>query len=331
MDWSNENWVRMYTRDTEDDLVLPWQARAIWKEMLCKFDRSGLIELKRGRAGLAALVRYPIEVIDVAIPELVADGRVREIANGYFAPNFMTAQEAPASDKHRKRESREKRRARSAAATPNGQSVTNRDHDGSLDADPVTKRDRLSGYPPHRSLLPNLTSDQERSPDLDRPELPDPGATVRAEHDQVRTRDHRTKLAMDSWRYAALKQSELKGEGIDPTAIGWGINPGGEAWAECKARVDEVLQELGDPPDLAAAEVVLRRRIDVATVEARRAGHLRWFIPMRIWHADSFAIGASMSPEQAAQAGQPRAGARGTNGTRTPEPERRRLKQGVTS
>lgn len=135
MDWPNEKWVKLYTRDTDDHLVLSWQARAVWHEMIRKFDRSGLIEMKRGRRGLAALIRIPLEVVDAAIPELVEDGRLRELPNGYFAPNFMEAQEATSSNSQRQRESRERRRAKAnatvtlsePAVTEDATVVTNRD------------------------------------------------------------------------------------------------------------------------------------------------------------------------------------------------------------
>ncbi len=43
MDWSNEHYVRVYTRDTRDLLAITWQARALWWEMLRKADQSGVV------------------------------------------------------------------------------------------------------------------------------------------------------------------------------------------------------------------------------------------------------------------------------------------------
>lgn len=123
MDWSNEDYVRMYTRETSDDSMLSWQAIALWRAMLCRFDRSGLIDTRRGHRGLAALVRIPADVVEPALAELIEDGRVQFKACGYFAPNFMTAQTATKSDKQRQKESRDRRNA-TAQAMPN---VTERD------------------------------------------------------------------------------------------------------------------------------------------------------------------------------------------------------------
>jgi hypothetical protein len=124
--------------------------------------------------GLAALIRYPLEVVESAIPELVADGRIREIDTGYVAPNFLEAQEAPHSDKHRAREYRARRRnetlisdpsipmsevAHSAApaehgANGNGYSVTKRDASVTPDSDVVTIVTQR-----HESVTPSDPSD----------------------------------------------------------------------------------------------------------------------------------------------------------------------------
>lgn len=110
MDWSNEPYVKVYTRETDDDLALSWEALALWNQMLKRFDRAGVLETKRGPRGLAAIVRIPASVVERALPELLTDGRLREVPTGYVSPNFLAAQEAKKSDRMRQRESRERRR-----------------------------------------------------------------------------------------------------------------------------------------------------------------------------------------------------------------------------
>jgi hypothetical protein len=52
--------VRVYTRDTGDDLLLSFEAQAAWVLMLRKFDRSGRINVGRGgRRMLAAVLGHP--------------------------------------------------------------------------------------------------------------------------------------------------------------------------------------------------------------------------------------------------------------------------------
>lgn len=116
MDWANEDYVKVYTRETADDLELSWQALALWRAMLLKFDRSGLIAVRNGWSSVARLVRMPDDVVQEGGAELVRDGRVVMVDGGIFAPNFTDAQTTPKSDKVRQRESRDKRRAHAAAS-----------------------------------------------------------------------------------------------------------------------------------------------------------------------------------------------------------------------
>jgi hypothetical protein len=199
MDWPNENYVRLYTRETDDDLVLSWEARAVWHEMLKRFDRSGLIELRRGRKGLAAVLRVPVEVVERGVPELIEDGRIRELESGYFAPNFMEAQEATKSDRQRQKESRERRRSKHAV-TDQDEPVTNRDE---TSRHVVTKRDAIVTRP--REVVTLTSADPDPLPGS--AELPaasealPPPAQI---YPKTQLHNPRIKLNHDAWAYAAL-------------------------------------------------------------------------------------------------------------------------------
>ncbi|MCA1833017.1 MAG: hypothetical protein ABR520_11145 [Mycobacteriales bacterium] len=145
MDWSNERFVRLYTRDTPEWLCWSWQARALWPHLIRKADRSGVIANKLGARGLAALVGLPVDLVEAALPDLVADGCLQDHQLGYVIPNYIEAQETPQSDKQRQRESRERRRV-----------VTNRDSESRI----VTERHAVS-----RDVTP-IRSDPIRSEDL---------------------------------------------------------------------------------------------------------------------------------------------------------------------
>jgi hypothetical protein len=135
VDWSNERYVRLYTRDTETVLLQSWQARAVFREMLRKCDRAGVIECRTGERGLAVILNMPVDVVRENLPTLIEDGSVAEHEHGYYLPNFIEAQEAPASDKQRAKESRHTRRDRAkhgvtkpdANAAPRDSSATERD------------------------------------------------------------------------------------------------------------------------------------------------------------------------------------------------------------
>jgi len=138
MDWCNELYVRLYKRETTDDMLLSWEARALWHEMLKKFDRSGIIRSRRGAPGLAALVKIPLEVVERALTDLLEDGRVAvtEGEPGWIAPNFMAAQEAIKAGALRQKEYRDRHRKQ---ATGNESSRIVTGSDGALRG--VTKSD----------------------------------------------------------------------------------------------------------------------------------------------------------------------------------------------
>jgi len=130
MDWENERYVRVYTRNTVAWRMLPWQSKALWPLLLREVDRAGLLALDgHGARGLAALVELPPEVVEVGLQGLIEDGCVRLLGDGtrLFVPNFIAAQEAKQSDTHRQRESRERRRAIAQAEADGLLAVTNRD------------------------------------------------------------------------------------------------------------------------------------------------------------------------------------------------------------
>ncbi len=92
IDWSNEDFARLYKRDTDDDLLLSWEAEAVWHKFLKKCDKSGVLATKRGVQGMAALLRIPLDVVERVLQELLEDGRIRSLPpTGFIAPNYVDA------------------------------------------------------------------------------------------------------------------------------------------------------------------------------------------------------------------------------------------------
>lgn len=151
MDWSDERYVRLYTRDTVTWKLIKWQGRHVLTELFRKVDRAGVLDF--GDEGIeeaiSALIDTPLEVVSIGLEKILE----REVAvlqgNSLVLPNFLEAQEATQSDKHRQRESRAKRRdlARHGVTKRDSQSndyadagVTFRDSDeGGAEAAVVTK------------------------------------------------------------------------------------------------------------------------------------------------------------------------------------------------
>lgn len=121
MNWSNERYVRLYTRDTTGWLLMSWQAQALFCLLLRKADRSGVIALgSHGMRGICAHVKMPWDLAEPALEELVADGcvtlRVDDSSTELTFPNYIAANEAISSNAQRQREWR--KRSRNARVTP---------------------------------------------------------------------------------------------------------------------------------------------------------------------------------------------------------------------
>lgn len=146
MDWANERYARVYTRDTTTWKLLTWEARALLVLLLRKVDRMGVLEVGLdGHLGVAAHVEMPPEVVEAALYQLLARGVVVETDGAYVLPNFLEAQEAVQTEAHRSREYRARKRDAALNVTKRDGVVTNRD-------ETVTVRHMAS-----RSVTPNLS------------------------------------------------------------------------------------------------------------------------------------------------------------------------------
>ena len=112
MDWSNERYVRIYTRKTVKYLLYPWQSRAIRNLVFLELDRAGVLECDSVDPvdAISAAIMIPREVVAVGLPPLIADGTLVFSGTKLYSPNFIEAQEAAKSDRERQKESRYRRR-----------------------------------------------------------------------------------------------------------------------------------------------------------------------------------------------------------------------------
>lgn len=222
LDFENERWCRVYTRDTADWLLLSWQARALYLLITRKLDRAGLIELGQHEPAkaTAAVVGMPLDVVAAALPELVAPGGLLELRDGYLLdPTFLEAQEAAQSDVARSRAARERRRDQARAAAIAGQGVTKRDGSVTAPIEPVE--------PP--------------APDADRDAKPEPVADTKrvapvTKRDAPNTKRDKTVTARHAASLLTIRSEPS--EPSDPEIVDrdqWGISPDGDADAPPKA------------------------------------------------------------------------------------------------
>lgn len=128
MNWGDERYVRLYLRPTAEWRALCWQAKALHPLLLKAADRAGIVDVPEGPRRLkllAALVELPLEVVAVGLPDLLEDGCVQECSMGYVWPNYLEANETPATPKLRSKEYRDRQRAERRLRAL--QSVTKRD------------------------------------------------------------------------------------------------------------------------------------------------------------------------------------------------------------
>lgn len=110
MDWANERYVRLYTRDTMTWKRLPWQSRLLIPAIMRKLDRSGVIDLgEDGEDGIADFIEVPAEFVQAGLPELLRREVFVVRGKRLVMPNYIAAQETRQSDAQRQRDSRERR------------------------------------------------------------------------------------------------------------------------------------------------------------------------------------------------------------------------------
>jgi hypothetical protein len=295
VDWSNERYVRLYTRDTSDWLLLSWEARSLWMHLLRKFDRSGVIDLGRhGLRGIAATVGMPIDVVERALPELVTDGCLVRTDSQLAAPNYLEAQEAIASGAQRTREYRERKRSERllTALHPSNESspeVTR----GDAEKRAVTSGDSMPcravpdhAVPGERSASPPFRPSRERSAS---PPLPLGWGAL--SHSKRRVLQKHLQIATRLWDLQETLRHHARpsARGLDPTA----------------ERLAAVAERLEAGATEQECELVLRQY----AAEAKQSDS-RWFNGETNWRASNFtrALGqVGGSNGHAAKSGEQRA------------------------
>jgi hypothetical protein len=134
MRWADEDWIKLYTRDTPDFLSLSFEAQALFVLLLRKVDRAGLLPLgKRGRASIFLALGQAHRAADLgpALDELVADGCVivDEERRVMVVRNFAEAQTTRASDASRKRSERARDSAEASKSAMFGENCHAPSHD----------------------------------------------------------------------------------------------------------------------------------------------------------------------------------------------------------
>lgn len=207
MNWQDERYVRLYTRDTPDWVAWCWQARALLPLLLRKVDRAGTMPLgKRGIEGVAALVQLPQEVSDAGMNELLNDGCLVVRGNLLVIRNFIEAQEARQSDKSRQAESRARRREIAKPAESQDVDVT-----GCHTASPgVTSSHQMS-----QPVTPSLAVPSCAVPSFEEKKPMSAPADCLAVFEHWQRVHNHLRSSLDSKRQKLIKAALAKGYSID--------------------------------------------------------------------------------------------------------------------
>lgn len=113
MDYRNEPYVRLYTRDTPTWIHMSWEARVTWPLLMRKLEREGKYDLGPwGFQGLADDLRIPVALAEAGVTGLVTAGVIVRRDGLLFAPNFYEAQNVTRAktDAERQHDLRERRK-----------------------------------------------------------------------------------------------------------------------------------------------------------------------------------------------------------------------------
>lgn len=141
--WEDENYVKLYTRDTPTWKALRWEAKATLALLLRKLDKAGLLECGRlGRAAVGLMVDVPEHVVMAGLEDLERHEVIAWHGNTLEMPNYEEAQEARKSDVLRKREQRQKAKDRArASASKNAETIPQTETSDTEPAQPIENRD----------------------------------------------------------------------------------------------------------------------------------------------------------------------------------------------
>jgi hypothetical protein len=113
MDWSNEEYVRVYTRNTTTWRLLGWDGQCVLMQLLRRMDRAGVLDIEDLEPWEAVVLHCgaPEQQAVAGIAECLRRKCIVHSGRQLMAPRFIEAQTASKSDKLRAKESRDRRHA----------------------------------------------------------------------------------------------------------------------------------------------------------------------------------------------------------------------------
>lgn len=206
MDFADERFVRIYTRDSKTWLRWGWEGQTVFVLTMRKFDQTGRIDdVDDLVEDIALLTGLPPTVVGMGLPRILASGTFVHRGRAVECPNFIDGQTASKSDSARCREYRARLKARRdtarSLATDTECVATNTECVATDTKRPgSTASDTRSGIPSHP--IPNdISSDSPSAADAhEAPSESEPKSTATTKTTQA------VKCVFDCWQAEHAKQ-----------------------------------------------------------------------------------------------------------------------------
>lgn len=150
MNFEDEHYVRVYTKDTKTWLRWGWEGQTVFMHLMRRLDKAGVLDdIEDPVPDVALLTGLPEEIVAHGLPRLLSSGTLQHVNGLLVCPRYIDGQTSKRSDAVRAKESRERRRQTamlSQIVTPRHEQeppVTPRDGNGRRrsNCDRVTNRD----------------------------------------------------------------------------------------------------------------------------------------------------------------------------------------------
>jgi hypothetical protein len=163
MDFANEEYRRLYVRDTITWKRLGWEGQCVLMQILRKMDRSGVLELGGLPPADAVALAVGTEVsnVDTGLGRILHLEVLKHSGDSLVWPKFVEAQTVNKTDKQRQRESRDRRRSTSLGTstrvTPSDNSESHKVTNGHAESHAVTDGHTRSHAVTHSSAQQSST------------------------------------------------------------------------------------------------------------------------------------------------------------------------------
>lgn len=147
MNFEDEEYVRLYSRDTVTMKKIGWEGRTVLWHIMRKVESSGVLELEDGddeAEAVALLCDVPVDLARIGLDKLASRGVTQRHGSSLVLVRFVEAQTARRSDRLRAQDYRDRQKIKLLEEIEQSSRGVTANHDSSLPASPL----HLPALPP---------------------------------------------------------------------------------------------------------------------------------------------------------------------------------------